>query len=886
VRELLRRIHHLFQRSRLERELADEMAFHREMAARALEGRGLHSDDAAASAQRAFGSGALAQDQARDVWMWRWLQDLSRDCRFAARLLAKERRFTIVAATVLGLGIGITNLQAVLVNDICIRGLPIPRVDRVVFFAARDAQQREQALSLREFDDMRSTLRGLSGVAAFSTAPIVIGDADRAPDRALGSYVSANAFDMLAERPLLGRDFEPADDRPGAPAVAILAHTLWASRYGGDPSIVGRAVRVNGAPAIVVGVMRDRFRFPTNTEIWQPLASMPGIEGGKRTTRALGVFGRLEDASALADVRGQLADSTRHMSHDYPDTNSGMRLTVVPINEKYNGRITDSVWLAFISVGVFVLLIACANTANLLLMRSAARGHEMALRASLGASRFQLVRLLLIESALLAALGGIMGTALATVGLHVLSSMVPPNTLPYWVTFTMDRRVFALLCAICLGPVFIFGFAPAIHLSKADVGQAMKEGRRGGGASLRVRRWTTGFLTAEFGLTMVMMAALLLSMRTARDAERRELVIDPTDLVTSAMTLSADRYGTPDGRLALYEQLETRLAHMPSLSAAAVASALPLGGAPARQVAIAAQPTAPAQVAPTARIVTISVGYFDVLSIPLLRGRAFSDRDGRPGYENVVVNQRFTQMFFPGADAIGRHIRLTDVGAHDTGAWLTIVGVSATVRQRALPDPDAVVYLPLRADPPTSARLIVRAPHAAANAAPLLRDAVRAIDPDLPLYRTMSMQQAVAESQWNGRVSATILDGIVLIAIALAGIGVYAVTSYGVVQRTQEIGIRMALGAARQHIVAIVLRRAAAQLAFGLLAGIACTLTWQRLFGEGESTTFSRTVSYRLADAANLALVSALLALITAVACVVPARRAARLDPTTALRHE
>ena len=787
----------------------------------------------------------------------------------------------------LGLGIGITNLQAVLINDICIRGLPVPHVDRVLFFSARDAHEREQPLSPREFDDLRATTRGLSGLAAFSIAPMVIGDEGQAPDRAIGAYVSASAFGILAERPLLGRDFEPADDRPGAPAVAILAHTLWASRYGADLSIVGRTVRVNGVPAIVVGVTRDRFRFPTNTEIWQPLASMPDVDEGERATRGLGVFGRLEDASSIADIRRQLAGSTRRMSHDYPDTNSGIRLTVVPINEKYNGRITDTVWLAFISVGVLVLLIACANTANLLLTRSASRGHEMALRASLGASRSQLVRQLLVESTLLAVLGGVVGTALAAAGLHVLSSMVPPNTLPYWVTFTMDRRVFALLCAICLGTVFVFGFAPALHLSRTDVGQELKDGHRGGGASLRVRRWTTVFLAAEFALTMVMVAALLLSIRTSRAAARAQLVIDPANLVTSAVTLPPESYRTPDRRLAFYDQVETSLARLPSLSGMSVASALPLAGAPAKQVDIEGQPRTPGQVAPTVRTVTIGDRYFDVLSIPLLRGRGFSARDGFAGYENVVVNQRFAQVFFAGTDAIGRHIRLTDVGANTVPrSWLTIVGVSATVRQRPLPDPDPVVYLPLRADPPVSARLIIRAPHAAAVVAPLLRDAVRAIDPDLPLYHTMSMDQALAESQWNGRVSATILDGIVLIAIGLAGVGVYAVTSYAVEQRTQELGIRMALGAPRRHLVAIVLRRAAAQLAFGLLAGVACTLAWQRLFSEGESTTFSRTISYRLTDPTNLVLVSAVLALITAVACVLPARRAAALDPLASLRHE
>ena len=478
-----------------------------------------------------------------------WLEEVWRDFRFAVRLLKKERGFTLVAATVLGLGIGVNNTQFILVNAFCIRGLPIERPDRVLFFSARDARDQELNLSSREFDIIRSTTRGFTGLAAFANAPLAVGDEGRAPDRALGTYLSASAFRLLGATPMLGRDFEPADDRPGAQPVAILASSLWRSRYSSDPSIVGRAIRINGAPTIVAGVMPDGFRFPSNTEAWQPLALMPGIMTDRRAVRALSVFGRMVDGAAIADVGGQLAALTTRLSHDYPETNQTIRLAAIPINDRYNGRITDSVWLAFMTVGVVVVLIACANVANLLLMRSLGRAHEMAIRASLGASRPQLVRQLIVESAALAALGGLLGLVVSLLGVRVIARAIPANTLPYWITFSMDGRAFAVLCAVCLGTVFVFGLAPAIHVSRTDVNPVLKDGGRGGITGTHARRWTTAFLTVEFALTMMLLATLALGVRLTRAAERADVVFNPSNLVTTSIALPVEKYRSPERRI-------------------------------------------------------------------------------------------------------------------------------------------------------------------------------------------------------------------------------------------------------------------------------------------------------------------------------------------------
>ena len=812
--------------------------------------------------------------------------ELAREVRLAIRLLLKDRRFTILAVTVLGLGIGVNNTQFILVNAICIRGLPIERVDRVVWFTARDARDRDLPMSYRELEEAEASSGPFEGVAAFAAAPTVVGDEGRAPDRAAGLYISANGFNLLREKPVLGRAFEPEDDRAGAPSVAILGGALWKSRYGGDPAIVGRTIRIDGTPTVVVGVARDGFRFPANTELWRPLAAMPGITTERRTARALSVFGRMRDDNTLSDTRGRLASLSARLSREHADTNQGIRFTAIPINERYNGRITDQVWLVFISVGVVTLLIACANAANLLLMRAVDRAHEMAVRASLGASRRQLVRQLMIESAVLAALGGATGLALSLVGVRLLQTAIPQNTLPYWMRFTMDGRALTVLLGVSVATVFVFGLAPAIHVSKTDAGAAMKDGRRTGSAGLRARRWTTAFLTAEFALSMLLIAALVTGVRGWLSAERAALVFNPANAITTSIALPPTVYRTPTERVEFYRQLHEKLAAIAGVSSTAVMTALPLGGASARALAIEGRAPAAAEVPPTVWTLTISPPYFSAIGVPLLRGRTFGDTDGTAGAEAAIVNQRFAEMFFPNGDAIGHRIRLTEPTATGTAAAtpapMTIVGVSPTLRQRSGLDLDPVVYLPLRAGPPAVAAIVVRTSSDAAAIAPRLRDAVRAIDPNLPLYRLMPMEQAIAESQWNARVSNMIATTIALVALGLAAVGLYAVTAHAVVQRTQEIGIRMALGAGTPHVVGIVVRRAMAQLVLGLVAGTGCILAWERVF---DANTGAARL-YRLSDPANLAAVSLVLLLVAVIASIAPAWRAAHLDPVLALRDE
>jgi predicted permease len=546
------------------------------------------------------------------------------------------------------------------------------------------------------------------------------------------------------------------------------------------------------------------------------------------------------------------------------------------------------VWLQFIGAAVIVLLIACANAANLLLIRAGRRGHEMAVRASLGASCHRIVRQLVIESAVLAALGGGVGGSVATAGLWIVNRLVPEDTLPYWMTYSMDARAFVALCAICVVTVFLFGLAPAWHVARADVTASIKAGGHTATSISRSRRWMTVLLSAETGLSIVMLVALVVGFRTARIAERQFVVVNPENMLTTWVTLSADRYATPDSRRNFYRDLLDQVHRTAGGSVtAAIATALPLSGGAVRPVTIEGQPVVPAQTAPTVWTLTVSPRYFETMGVSLLRGRPFTDRDGLPQSEVAIVNQRFASMFLAEGDAIGRRVRLGgDNIPSDKAPVLTVVGIAPTIRQRSLPDPDPIVYVPLSANPPASAALMMRGVPNVAVTAPMLREVVRGLDPNLPLYRVMPMTQALDESRWAGRVSQLVANSILVVAIALVLIGFYAVLSHAVAQRTREIGIRMALGAGRAQVVGIVAQRAAIQLAWGVAAGVVCTFAFNRLVNLGGGPGGSGFGLYWFTDPITLAAVIAALSIVTILAAIAPTWRAIRVAPLIALRCE
>jgi predicted permease len=663
MRTLLRRIAYALQKRRHEQELADEIAFHREMKQQEIEASGVPRRDAAIEAQRALGNDALALNRARDVWIWPWLQDLSQDIRFASRLLLKDRRFTAAAVLALALGIGATTTAFTFVSGAVLRPLPLKDGERLVFLRMVDARQRPLGVSYADVRDWRAATKTLSHIATSFEFAMNVSDEGLPAQRLMGSYISLDAFAMLGATPLMGRGFAPEDDRLDAPRTAILAHTVWTTRYSADPEIVGRSIKVNDVPATVIGVMPERFHFPMVTEIWMPAALNIGppatldARRGNRNVLTVAV-GRLADGAERSQAQAELDAITSRLARDYPDTNAGVSVAVDSLDAIYREGMKQMLLLLMGAV-VLVLLIACVNVANLLLARAVNRSREIAIRASLGGSRWRIVRQLLIESAMLATAAGAIGLMLSLYGVRVYSQIFTRTTdmpAPFWWDFSIDGRVYAFLALTCVAASLLFGLAPALHVSRTDASDVLKDASRSHTAGVRARRWTGALMVGELALTLVLLAGAALMARSFVEAYRAAQVLDTTNIVTMRLTLAGQKYAQPERIKQFFRQLDERLNAMPGMGSVTVASDIPIMTLTnsQRQLEIAGRdmPTPP----PMTAYLYIGPRYFETMRLRLIRGRAFTEADGSPGHEAVIVNQRFASMYFPDADAIGQRI--------------------------------------------------------------------------------------------------------------------------------------------------------------------------------------------------------------------------------------
>jgi putative ABC transport system permease protein len=805
------------------------------------------------------------------------------DLRYAVRMLIKNRWLTCAAVSALALGIGANAVVFTLVNAVFLRGLPYENSDRIVSMGIRDARDRERPASYLDYLDWRENSRSFSKFGASSGAPMTVADTDIAAERFPGVYISADGLGLVGQSPQLGRLFTPAEDTIGAPPVVVLGHTIWVNRYDRDPSIVGRVVRVNGVPCTVIGVMPEGFRYPNNNDIWQPLSARPNLATEPRDRRNVAVLGMLAPGVTIQQATAELTSIADRLQQQYPETNTGVRASLMTWVERQNGGPIRLMFFSLMGAVAFVLLIACANVASLLLSRAAQRAPEMAVRVSVGATRWQIVRQLLTESVLMAVLGGLIGLGLAVVGVQMFESVTADPALgrPYWIQFTMDAQVLAFFAAVCLGTGVLFGLAPALHVARGDLSELLKEGGRSGSGGVRARRWTSGLLVFELALTLVLLAGAGFMMRSFMALYQLELGVDAANLTIMRIDLPEQKYPTLEQRLAFFDGLEERLGGIASLPSATFASTFPMGGGANRQLEIEGRPVEPGVTAPTVTSVLIGSRYFETLGLTV-RGRSFSPTDGGQGLEPVIVNQRFAALHFPDRDAIGQRIRLTDENVRNSASqWLTIIGVSPTIRQSNPQDldPGAVVYRPFRADPVTFAILIARSPGGASQAASVLRDEVRALDADLPLFNIRTLEDQLTVARWPYRVFGTMFTIFAGIALLLSGVGLYAVTARSVTERTQEIGVRLVLGANPSEIQWLIIRQGALKVVLGLVVGLAGAIGVGTLLSTLLVQTSPR-------DPLTLTGIAVLLAVIASAACTIPARRATRLNPLSALRNE
>jgi predicted permease len=808
---------------------------------------------------------------------------LIEDIRFAARVLLKRRLMTAVAVVALALGTSANSAVFTFVNAVIFRGIPFPDPDRVVALGTRDARNRQMGVSYYDFLDWREAAKSFSDMSLMGQTTFNVSEQGTPPERYNGAYVSANTFRLIGTQALVGRGFIPEDDLDGARPVAVLGYSIWQSRYAGDPNVLGKTIKVNDLLATVVGVMPPGMQFPPNTDLWLPLGQATINRGQSRQIRNYQVIARLADGVTIPQAQSELATITARLARDYPKTNEGIVPAVVTYNERAVGNQIRLVFFSLMGAVGFVLLIACSNVANLLLARSAERAKEVGVRLSLGASRARVIRQLLVESVMLSLLGGLAGVPLAYAGIRVFDSLTQNVGKPYWMEFSIDPIVLVFFFMICFVTGVVFGLAPALHVSKTSLNEVLKEGGRSGSSGIRAHRWTSGLLVVQVALTLVLLAGAGFMMRSFFMLYRLDLGFETPRLLTMQVNLNDRKYPTSEERNAFARRLTERLAGIGALEAVTTASNFPLGGGAGLELTIDGR-TDPAARRPIVTMLSVGAKYFDTVGIRILRGRGFTASDETPGRGGVIVNQRFADMYFKGEDALGRQISVTEEGSNGIDLRSqTVVGVSAIVRQRDLEniEPDPVVYVPYFSGPNLgrTVAVIVRTSSGTAAAVPLIRQAVLELDADIPVFNVRTMDELLAQRRWSYRVFGGMFAVFAAIALLLAAVGLYAVMAYSVTQRTQEIGVRMVLGAPPREVVWLFLRRAFVLVAIGL------TLGMSGAFGVGRLLR-SILVQSTGRDVPVLLFISLLMIAVAVTACVWPARRATRLNPVTALRYE
>ena len=808
---------------------------------------------------------------------------LFQDLRFAARILLKDRWFTFAAATALALGIGANAMVFTIVNAVLLRGIPFSDADRImsVWTENQPLHVERNGVSWEDFQDYRDQSHSFSNLVAYLDANVNVSDDDSAAERSLGTYISWNFFRMIGVQPVLGRDFRQDDDVKGATPVVMLGYGLWQKRYGGDRSIIGKNIRVNTRVATVIGVMPQGLQFPDNVDLWIPFVVLPPGSFTGRSGRAFAVLGRLSPGAAVEQARSEMRTIGSRLEAEYPTTNKDWKPNLRSYNDDSTQGPIRTLFLAMFGAVGFVLLIACANVANLQLARSIGRTREVTVRSALGATRWRIIRQLLVESILLAFVGGIGGFALAVAGVRWFDRQTTNVGKPYYMTFDFDPKVFVYVAAICLVAGIVAGLAPSLHVSKTDLNEVLKESGRSGMGGSHAGRWTATFVVSELILTLVLLSGAGFMMRSFLASYTMNIGVDANHLLMLRLYLPLTKYPLAPVRADLFQQFEDRVAAIPGVQASAIATAPPLQGGQLMPMALDGRVPPPGETQPRVLVVGVGDAYFDAAHIPIRIGRAFRRDDGLPGKAAVIVNERWVTVHSPKADPLGRQIMIRGLNDGKDPEWASVVGVVPEVRQQnfRMSAPDPIVYVPLRVNPQRTSAFLVRTSADTAQITSALRAELRKVEPDIPVYGVMTMEELVAQQRWQYVAFGSMFGLFAAIALALSAVGLYSVTAYSVVQRTQEMGVRMALGAQPKGIIWLVLKRALVQIAVGLPFGIAGA------FGVGVVLQ-SLLVGTSPHDPVTLIAITIVLIVVAVAAAAVPARRAARLDPMIALRYE
>jgi len=803
-----------------------------------------------------------------------WLADF----RFALRSIRKNPWFSLAIAATLALGIGVNTTVFSLVNAVLSKPLPFPGGERLAMVRATNPARGDDSLSVSypDFLDFRAGDRSFERLEAFGGMPVTLAESGTPAERYRGARVSAGMFEMLRMSPVLGRGFAASDATAGAPLVVLLGHGVWVDRYGKDPNVVGRAVRVNGQPATIAGVMPRGFKFPNNEDLWIPL--IPSADLEKRDARSFALIGMRREGVSVYEAQAGLAVIAARLATDYPASHRNHGVIVQTFHDAMNGgRIRVAFFLMLGAVG-FVLLIACANVANMMLSKALVRRREMSIRAALGASRWRMIRQLLVESVLLSLLGGLLGLAFAQFGVRWFDAAVADVGKPYWIDFSIDYRVLAYFAAVCVLSGILFGLAPAWRSSRVDLHDALKDGTRtiGGG---RGGRLSGALVVFQFALAVVLLSGAGLMLRSFFNAQREFSGVPAARILHARLSLPAPRYPDPEKRFEFYEKLRADLTAAPGVESVALTSNPPGQGFSGWRFELRERPIAEAEQRPRSAAVVVSPGYFSLLGMRVTQGRDFEDADGLPGRESAIVGQSLASRFFPRESALGKQFRLFDNNVPKP--WMTIVGVVPDIRQDNADSTveRSSVFVPYRSERREGMTVLIRSSGPASIQSAALRQATGSLDSEVPVFELQPLDEAFRRSYWHLRVFGTVFFAFAAIALGMAAVGVYAVMAHATAQRRREIGLRMALGARVPDILRLVLARGIGQLLAGAAIGLAVAFAVCRLMaGLLFQTSANDPVAF---GGVALTLVA-----VGTLACWIPARRAAQIEPLEAIRHE
>ncbi|HET7217273.1 MAG TPA: ABC transporter permease [Vicinamibacterales bacterium] len=795
--------------------------------------------------------------------------NMIRDARYAVRQLVRTPGFTVVAILTVALAIGASSTMFSVVNGVLLRPLPFPNPERLV--RVHEVLQRFGRFSVApaNFLDWRQQTTVFEHIIAYNSSGATLNDNGNAV-RLTGALVSWNTFDLLRVAPALGRSFRADEEAAGKDTVIVISHSLWQNRLGGDADVLGRSLNLNGAPVTIVGVMPPDFDFPTGAEFWRPLSFAPNPTRGGHF---LAVIARLKPGVAIEQAGAEMKTIAERLAVQYPKQSAGETAEVVFLHDQIVGSIRPALLTLLAAVGV-VILIACANVANLLLVRASVREKEIAIRTALGAGRKRLVMQMLAESLVLAFAGGALGVLLAYFAIPPIQTL-SAGSIPRAKSISIDATVLAFATGISILTGILFGLAPAWQVSRSSLGSVLKEGGRT--SIVSGGRWVrNGLLVAEVAMSIVLLAGAILLLRSFARLTNVDPGFRPEHVLAFRIGLPEATYPEDHNRIAFFDRLIGSLESIPEVASAGMIQALPMRGDYLLSFTIQGRPAAKPNEEPSANHRVVSPHYFKTLGIPLLRGRTFTPQDAQKSPMVAIVDQKFVDRYFPEEDPIGKGI---DIG-NGTDGFYEIVGVVGNVRQASMDaNPEPTMYVPYTQDVFSSMWVVARSNGDPSDLVANARAAVRSIDATLPAYAMTPLPAVISDSLAQRRFSMLLLGTFALLALFLAAVGLYGVVAYTVSQRTQEIGLRMAIGAQRGDVLRMVVGGGMKLAVLGVVIGIASALAMAQVVA---------TMLYEIKpfDPASYTATATILIAVAALACYVPARRATRVDPVVAMRQE